>query len=362
MIETPNFSGAPNLKKLILRGCKRLSKIHASLGNLKQLIQLDLNGCKSLKSLPNKIGLEALEILDLGGCSRLEKFPEIVGNMLLLSKLYLNKTPIKDLPFAVEHVTGLIELDLEDCKNLSNLPNAYCSLMSLKILTLSGCSKIDELPENLGNLKCLEELNVSRTAIKALPISINLLKNLKVLSLRECEELSPKSSNKLVNFQRRSLYPMGMLEHSLSSLCSLTELDLSFCNLQSIPIEIGCLSSLLELNLEGNNFICLPKSMIQLSNLRGLELNFCTSLRSLPKLPLNIEGISVTCCTSLEKISIRPEDKFVPGLVLTNCVKLIENQDSSALLSGMLRRYIIDVQVSLSLSLSLSMCCMRGSN
>ena len=100
--------------------------------------------------------------------------------------------------------------------------------------------------------------------------------------------------------------------------------------------------------------------MIQLSNLRGLELNLCTSLRSLPKLPLNIEGISVTYCTSLEKISIRPEDKFVPGLILTNCVKLIENQDYSALLSGMLRRYIIDVQVSLSLSLSL--CCMRGSN
>ena len=89
--------------------------------------------------------------------------------------------------------------------------------------------------------------------------------------------------------------------------------------------------------------------MIQLSNLRGLGLNFCTSLRSLPKLPLNIEGIVAICCTSLEKISIRPEDKFVPALDLTKCVKLIENQDYSDLLSGMLRRYIIDVQVSLSL-------------
>ena len=508
MIETPNFSGAPNLKKLILRGCTRLSNIRASLGNLKQLIQLDLNGCKSLRSLPNKIGLEALEIFDLGGCSRLKKFPEIVGNMSRLSELYLNETSIKDLPLSMKHVTGLIKLDLRDCKNLSSLlnaccssmslkiltlsgcskidelpeklgnlkgleeldvsgtaikdlplamqhvtglikldlrdcknlsslpnaycssmslkiltlsgcskidelpenlgnlkglkeldvsgtaikdlplavqhvtsliklnlrdcknlsslPNAYCSLMSLEILTLSGCSKIDELPENLGNLKSLEELDVSGTAIKEFPPSISLLKNLKVLHLNGCEGISPNSSNKLTSCQRRSLYPMVTFEHSLLGLCSLTELDLCFCNLQSILDEIGCLSSLLRLSLDGNNFICLPKSMIQLSKLKALRLNFCTSLRSLPELPLNIEGIGASCCTSLETFSVRPEDEFVPALDLTNCVKLIENQDYSDLLSGMLRRYIIDEQVSLSrslflslsLSLSLSLCCM----
>ena len=100
--------------------------------------------------------------------------------------------------------------------------------MSLKILILSGCSKIDELQKNSRNLESLEELNVSGTAIKALPSSINLLKNLKVLSLHGCEGLSPKSSNKLISFQRRSLDPMVMLEHSLSDLCSLTKLDLSF--------------------------------------------------------------------------------------------------------------------------------------
>ena len=367
MVETPNFSGAPNLKKLIFRGCTRLSKIHASLGNLKQLIELDLNHCKSLKSLPNKIGLEGLEIFNLGGCSRLEKSPEIVGNMPHLSKLYLNKTPIKDLSLSVEHITGLIELNLRDCKNLSSFPNAYCSLMSLKILILSGCSKIDELPENLENLKSLERLDVSGTAIKELPPSISLLKNLTGLCLHGCEGISPNSSNKLISCQQRSLYPMVTLEHSLLGLCSLTGLDLCFCNLQSIPDEIGCLSSLLRLNLSGNNFICLPKSMIQLSNLKDLGLNFCTSLRSLPELPLNIEAIGASCCTSLETFSIRPEDKFMPALDLTNCIKLIENQDYSDLLSGMLRRYIIDYQVSLSLflslslsslSLSLSLCCM----
>nr|POF01864.1 tmv resistance protein n [Quercus suber] len=159
LIEMPDLSGAPKLKQLILQRCIRLSKIHASLGDHKQLIQLDLNGCKCLESLPHKINSEVLEIFNLGGCSRLKKFPEFVGNMSHLSELCFSETAIKHLPLSAEHLTGLTKLDLRDCKNLSSLPNACCYLMSLKILTLSGCSKINELPENLGNIKGLEELD-----------------------------------------------------------------------------------------------------------------------------------------------------------------------------------------------------------
>ena len=157
--------------------------IRASLGDLKQLIHLDLNGCKGLKSLPHKINLEALEIIDLGGCSRLKKFPEITGNMSRLSELCLSETIIKDLSLLLEHLTNLTKLDLRECKNLSSLPNAVCSLMSLKTLNLSGCSRIDKLPENLGNVEGLEVLNVSGTGIRGLPSSIILLKNLQNLSL-----------------------------------------------------------------------------------------------------------------------------------------------------------------------------------
>ncbi|KAF3956984.1 hypothetical protein CMV_017955 [Castanea mollissima] len=152
LIEIPDLSGAPNLKQLILQRCTRLYNIHASLGDLKRLIRLDLNGCKCLKSLPHKINLEALEFFNLSGCSKLKKFPYIVENMPRLWKLYLSETAIKDLSLLVIHSTGLIELDLRDCKNLSSLPIAICRLMSLKTLNLSGCSKLDELPENLRKL------------------------------------------------------------------------------------------------------------------------------------------------------------------------------------------------------------------
>ena len=114
------------------------------------------------------------------------KFPDIVENMPCLSKLYLSETAIKDLSLLVIHSTGLIELHLRDCKNLSSLPIAICSLMSLKTLNLSGCSKLDELPENLRKIKGLEQLDLSRTAITGLLSSIVHLKNLKALSLRMC--------------------------------------------------------------------------------------------------------------------------------------------------------------------------------
>ena len=221
LIETPNLNGVRNLKQLILQGCTALSKIHSSLGNLKQLIRLDLFGCKYLERLPHKINLESLEVIILSDCSRLKKFPEIVGNMPCLFELYLNETAIKDLPMSMEHLTGLIKLGLRDCKNLSSLPNVCCCLMSLRNLTLSSCSKINELSKNLGNIKGLEELDVSGTAITELPSSFVLLKNLKVLSLREYEGLSSISSNKLFNFtlmRKRRIDPMGMLVCSLSSL------------------------------------------------------------------------------------------------------------------------------------------------
>ncbi|XP_065616967.1 LOW QUALITY PROTEIN: disease resistance protein RUN1 [Quercus suber] len=343
--ETPNLSGVPKLKQLILQGCTGLSKIHPSLENLKQLIRLDLNGCKHLESLPHRSTWNLLKFLFFPDV-QLKKFPEVMGNMSCLSELYLNETAIKDLPLSVELLTGLIKLDLRGCKNLSSLPNACYSSMSLKILTLSGCSKLDALPESLGNLKGLEELDVSGTAIKYLPTSINYLKNLRVLSLRGCKGLSPKPSNKLFSFpsmqKRRSPDPTAMLEFSLSGLWSLTELDLSYCNLQAIPNAFDCLSSLLKLNLEGNNCDSLPKSMILLSNLKDLVLSCCTNLQSLPELPLNIKYIDATQCTSLETLSSESEYDFQPALRLLNCVKLIENQGYNNMLLTILSRYFIN--------------------
>jgi Leucine-rich repeat (LRR) protein len=143
------------------------------------------------------------------------------------------------------------------------LPSTICNLKSLEFIDLFGCSKFDNLPENLGNVEGLKELNLSETAIKEVPSSIVLLKNLEELHIHGCKGPSysfyPKST---------SHDSLGVLLPSLSGLHSLTNLDLSDCNIWAIPNDIGCLYSLTSLYLSGNNFVSLPKSISQLSQLK----------------------------------------------------------------------------------------------
>ena len=151
---------------------------------------------------------------------------------------------------------------------------------------------------------------------------------------------------------RRIPNPVSMLLPSLSCLCFLTRLDISDCNLQTIPNDCGYLYSLEVLNLSGNNFDCLPESIIQLSKLKNIFLMHCTRLRSLPQLPSSTSVVVAENCTSLETLPNRStQDKlYPPSLILYNCFKLADIQHRSNVFFRMLSA---DAQVSLSLSLSL---------
>ncbi|KAK9995005.1 hypothetical protein SO802_024708 [Lithocarpus litseifolius] len=173
LIATPDFTGVPNLEKLVFNGCISLHEVHPSLMVLKRLTLLDLENCKSLGSLPNKFEMESLEVLILSGCSKIERIPEFMGNMKRLSKLHLNGTAITELPFSVEYLTNLISLNLRDCKNLVCLPSFICSFKSLKNIDLAGCLKLDSLPEDFGNVESLEVLNeIRRRSTKFNPLNI----------------------------------------------------------------------------------------------------------------------------------------------------------------------------------------------
>jgi hypothetical protein len=280
LIKTPDFTGAPNLEKLILQLCASLYDVHPSVGVLKQLTLLDLKECRSLTSLPCNISLDSLETLILSGCLNLKKFPEIVGNMKRLKELKLDRTAIKELPLSIGNLCGLIILDLADCKSLLTLPSVVCNLTSFQNLTLSGCLKLDKMPEDLGNLEQLKVLNVGRTAIRQVPSSIHQLKNLEHLCFRECEGLL-------------------VLSTSLLGLCHLKTLDLSYCDLLdgAIPNDLSSLSSLQILDLRGNKFEHTPNSISQLPKLKLILLRECSRLRSLSKLQPSVV-YQVMCYTS----------------------------------------------------------------
>ncbi|KAK9910640.1 hypothetical protein M0R45_034595 [Rubus argutus] len=280
----PDFRSMPNLEILILKGCTRLSEVDLPIGDhLQKLMLLNLEGCESLNSLPNGIcSLRSLTTLILSGCFKLANLPGKIGeNMKQLSKLDLDGTAIKELPASIKHLTGLIRLNLRDCKNLLSLPDIICSLTNLQVLNLSGCSKLDELPEKLGSLVGLKELDASRSCIRQVPSSILLLKDLESLYFRGCGGLQ--------------------LPASFSGLGSLAKLDLSYCKLSdgAIPADLDCLSSLDHLNLSGNCLVSVPESITKLSKLEVLLLNDCSRLRSLPPLPQSIQRVFARNCPLL---------------------------------------------------------------
>ncbi|XP_016650528.1 PREDICTED: TMV resistance protein N-like [Prunus mume] len=305
LIKTPNFTKAPNIEMLVLQGCSRLVDVHPSMGVLKQLILLNMRNCKSVKILPSFISMESLESLNLSACSRLKKFPEIEGNMESLLELHLDGTAIEELPPSIEHLTSLKLLNLGYCKNLCHLPSTIQHLTSLKTLILTGCSELNDIHENLNCVECLEELDISGTAIRESSFIVGL-KNLKSLSFRGCKNRPSRSWHSVFNYwwRGRNGHVPGslLLPTSLSGLSSLTNLNLSDCNLMDgeIPNDLGSLFSLKTLDLRQNNFVGLPETISQLSKLEFINVSKCSRLQLLPKkLPLSLQRVNMEDCASL---------------------------------------------------------------
>ncbi|BFG20734.1 hypothetical protein CerSpe_070080 [Prunus speciosa] len=339
LTRTPDFTGTPNLQSLILEGCTNLVVIHPSIAGLKRLKVLNLKGCRSLKCLPNKIEMECLEILILSSCSRIKKIPEFAEPMEHLLELSLEETAIEKLPSSIEHLIGLTLLNLRNCKYLERLPRDICNLKSLKSLNICGCLKLKELPESLGQLDCLEELDMSGTSISTLPSSTFLMENLKMLSLHGCKGLPLESENIPLNYlsmSRNRTRLVGLqFPISTSGLSSLTELNLSDCNLQegTITENLGCLFSLVSLNLSKNNFLSLPKSISHLSKLHNLNLESCKLLQQMPDLSPKVNlGVGSEGSNSLERLS--------SCFNYINCFELVKNQGCNNIASALLRRFI----------------------
>ncbi|PHT99676.1 hypothetical protein BC332_29464 [Capsicum chinense] len=279
LMQTPDFSGMPNLEHLYLLSCKSLKEVHHSLGNCRKLIQLYLYNYESLGRFPCVSG-ESLEYLNLEFCSSLEIFPEVMG---------------KVKPSSIEYLTQG-ELHLGNMENLVALPSSICKLKCLVKLDMSYCFKVESLPEEIGNLENLEELDARQTLISRPPSSIIRLKKLKFLSF-EKNKMKPCSIEYLT---QGVLFVFPRVNEGLRSL---EILNLSFCNLidGGLQEDIGCLHSLEELTLSGNNFEYFPQSIAQLSALRFLGLSHCKKINfELIVGMKNLEALNLSYCNLID--------------------------------------------------------------
>jgi hypothetical protein len=180
---------------------------------------------------------------------------------------------------------------------------------------LSNCLELDKLPEQLGNMKALQFLLASRTAVEQHPSSSS-------------SRISPKGSKHI------SLFPSTS---ELWPLTNLRQLDLSGRNLfeDEFSVEFGLLSSFEILDLLRNNFRNLPYCNNYLRTLLQLNLNECCTLQSI-LVPFIVQVFGIlraNDCTSLERIFTWTNESL-GSLSLNNCHKLVEIQSSKSLQCG----------------------------
>nr|ACP30564.1 disease resistance protein [Brassica rapa subsp. pekinensis] len=266
--------------------------------SLKELKYLDLSHSIQLTETPDFSYLPNLEKLFLINCQRLAKVHE-----------------------SIKVLQGsLILLNLSGCIKLGELPLELYTLKLLETLILSGCSQLERLDDALGELESLTILKADYTAITQIPSSSDQLKE---LSLHGCKELwkDRQYTNSDESSQVALLSPL-----SLNGLICLRTLRLGYCNLSDelVPVNLGSLSSLEELDLQGNNFRNLQTDFAGLPSLQILKLDNCSELRSMFSLPKKLRSLYARNCTVLERTPDLKECSVLQSLHLTNCYNLVE--------------------------------------
>ncbi|RHN46487.1 putative leucine-rich repeat domain, L domain-containing protein [Medicago truncatula] len=117
---------------------------------------------------------------------------ESVGALTKLEFLSLRDcTNLVGIPDTFYKMTSLITLDLCGCSEFTKLPLREISpspLQSLIYLDLSFCNIYEE-PKVIGELRCLERLNLQGNNFTTLPSTLSRLCNLSYLNLSHCHRL-----------------------------------------------------------------------------------------------------------------------------------------------------------------------------
>ncbi|XP_048133532.1 disease resistance protein RPV1-like isoform X3 [Rhodamnia argentea] len=264
-------SPAPiNLEMLILEDCYRLIKIRPFISDLTNLSSLNLRKCRLVTELPPELysmaslrellidetgierihipkrSMEKLETLSACGCEKLTRI-STMGHLTELKRLALDGAPIRNWHvFPFEFPPNLRRLSLRNCREFANLPRS------------------------IENLRLLEEMDLSYTGITVMPPSVKHLSNLKTLKM-EGTHLEKFPEN---------IVELKKLEEIDFSRCRSMKVQ-GGCDLSG-------LSSLRILKLASSNVAGLPESIRRLSRLQTLDVSKCQQLQALPELPSSL--------------------------------------------------------------------------
>ncbi|XP_042478972.1 disease resistance protein RPV1-like isoform X2 [Macadamia integrifolia] len=335
-----------SLENLILCGCLKLEKLPEEFGNmrclrelivddtaiqelplsigrLKNLRCLSLNGCKRSTSkdwnpfiwfwnssprknpdsttlLPTSVlGLSSLTTLNMRNCNLLEgKIPSEIGSMCSLQHLDMSDNKFLSLPTSISRLSQLKRLELRNCTGLQFLPELPSCL---ETLYASGCESMERLVSP-GHSSSLQELVLSETFWCNHPGNISHLTQLKYLGLENCTRL--KSLPELPS--------------------SLEQIEAGGCTSLERLSNFESLSSLARLNINNSNIRTLPACLGRCSQLWSLNVNDCSRLQVLLELPSSLKYLYAGDCTLMERLPNVSNCPELNHLYIDNCHMLAE--------------------------------------
>ncbi|KAL3746265.1 hypothetical protein ACJRO7_015254 [Eucalyptus globulus] len=291
---TPDFSTCLNLRILVFaEHCPKSPQIGSSIGKLKRLKHLGIIGSQVQ---PSKL----FRSPHFDKCM----VPSAIYGLKYLSSLKLEGQCMRDLHPSIGEMVGLTCLSLVDCYRLRKLPNSLGKLKLLLELNLFN-TRIRELPDSIGDLKRLEKMNLGYTRIKKLPSSIGGLESLLDLDLQWTEITTLPATIGYLQRLRRLFMVYSQIQElpdSIGDLKRLEVMNLRFTQIRELPHSIGGLESLLYLNLQYTEITELPPSIGYLKRLKRLRM-YGSKIRVLPKaigMLENLEGLTYHDCSGID--------------------------------------------------------------
>ncbi|CAI0442195.1 unnamed protein product [Linum tenue] len=344
-----------------------VGSIPESLCNASRLVDINMNMNRFAGRIPNCLGssggLLALEIggndlgynstgdfdflTSLSNCSQLDsigvsmnnlggELPGSVGNLssTRLTRLSFALNRISGvLPEGLQNLVGLTDLELQSNILQGQLPSSFLSkLQNLQLLSLQGNEFSGRIPDSIGGLKRLFDLDLSRNRLEG-PIPASLGNCLSLTSIdishnklsgeipAEVMNISSSLAN-LLNLSHNSL--SGKLPHETGKLTHLNTMDVSHNNLSGeIPSAIENCESIERLFVQRNSFQgSIPSSLASIKGLRELDLS-CNSLTG--EIPQQLQDVKDFQYLNLSYNNLRCEVPSGGIFRNTTAVSLIGN-------------------------------------
>lgn len=286
-----------NLTHLNLCG-NNINSLSENLFNLKKLKSLNVSK-NQLDLFPKAIfKIKSLKNLNLSS-NKISSFGKKISNLINLEILDLSLNLIEDLPKEIGDLKRLLYLDLSINK-LKLIVREITKLSKLRVLYIAGgrdnsfhYGGIEKLPEEFGELRNLQILDISRNQIQELPNSFKYINSLEKLYLdHSCFIKFPKEIYSLKNLILLDLgfnYYLDSIPDGIENLLNLQYLTLCDNNINEVSYKIEDLKKLVLLNLKNNNFLELPSSLNKIERFYydDQKIKFLSSKDRMDKLDYN---------------------------------------------------------------------------